>query len=140
MHSFLCFQNLSVWTRRPGTYQLLVILFFYKNKRAWNGVFFNQQHCPIFVINKVEFFDSPFYVMSAKKLKTWPTCMRLNKSRFFIFVFSSQKVILIKILQIGNNVTMIDFSSDNSVLMTGVYSKILNTPYGSAPIRCGTYR
>ena len=30
------------------------------NKGVWSGVIFNQQHCTILVIYKVEFFDSSF--------------------------------------------------------------------------------
>ena len=58
----------------PSNWNLSIIgnIKYLENKRSWNGVFFNQQHCPILVIKKVELFDSLFYVMSANKLKTVP--------------------------------------------------------------------
>ena len=55
-----------------------------ENKRTWNGVIFNQQHCPIFVINKVELFDSLFYIMPANKLKTVPIRLILSPDFYSI--------------------------------------------------------
>ena len=87
---YTIFSAFKSFCLNPSNWNLSIIgnINYLENKRSWNGVLFNQQHCPILVINKVEFFDSLFYVMPANKLKTVPIRLIL------VQIFSIRIVVL----------------------------------------------
>ena len=132
---FSAFKYLCSCCLNPSNWNLSIIgnINYLENKRSLNGVFFNQQHCPILVIsNKVEFFDSLFYVMPANKLKTVPIRLIFSPDFQYSYCYLRKSYWL---KYYNRPVTIWQFSSVNPVILTRVY-----TLFGGAPVRCGTYR